>query len=79
VSLYPLKSESLSEPITAFLAHLATPHLEISAGAMSTIIVGELKEAFEAMAEAFASVADDGAAVLVVKVSNACPLATPTH
>ena len=48
--------------------------LEVSTGAMSTVIVGELAETFEAITAAFASAADRGPAVLVVKVSNACPL-----
>lgn len=73
VSLYPLMTESLSEGIDTFLHHFKGRLLEVRTGAMSTVIVGELTETFEAMAEAFASVAKLCPAVLVVKVSNACP------
>ena len=74
VSLYPLGTDSLSEGIDTFLDQFKGRPLEVSTGAMSTVIVGELAETYEAITAAFASAADRGPAVLVVKVSNACPL-----
>lgn len=73
ISLYPLKTDSLSVPIGKFINNLREASLEVSEGAMSTLVSGELNCVFAALAEAFAVVAEETAAVLVTKVSNACP------
>jgi uncharacterized protein YqgV (UPF0045/DUF77 family) len=73
ISLYPLKSESLDEPVKSFVAQLSQAPLDVETGRMSTVISGELKETFDALAESFTQVAEQYAVVLVIKLSNACP------
>ena len=73
VSLYPLRTMNLHEPIEAFLDQLNSAPVEVHAGELSTIISGDLRETFETLAQSFARVAERYPVVLIVKVSNACP------
>lgn len=77
VSLYPLRTPSLGEPIASFLERLESAGLEIEAGPMSSTVVGESGEVFAALADAFGHVARDCHVVLSAKVSNACPMPSP--
>jgi len=43
-------------------------------GTMSSRISGECKDLFHALSSAFEDIAPQGEIVLIVKVSNACPL-----
>ncbi|MBN1919296.1 MAG: thiamine-binding protein [Verrucomicrobia bacterium] len=73
VSLYPLRTLSLSEAINEFLDRLRRSGLIVKVGLMSTQIEGESGELFAALHEAFDAVAADGNVVLALRVSNACP------
>ena len=75
VSLYPLRTLSLSEAINDFLDRLRRSGLVLETTPMSTRIEGESADMFRALREAFDSVAGGGNVVLTVKVSNACPTA----
>ncbi len=73
VSLYPLRTHSLSEPIGEFLESLSRPGLEVEAGRMSSRLTGESELVFAALTAAFANAAGEHHVVLTVTVSNACP------
>ena len=73
VSLYPLRTATLTEPIDRFARRLKEGGLEVGAGTMSSHVVGECKDLFGVLGEAFEDAARGGDVVLVVKVSNACP------
>ena len=73
VSLYPLRTQDLSQPIEAFCQVLQNAGLEVRSGAMSTRISGQADEVFTALQRAFAAVARDYQVVLTVRLSNACP------
>lgn len=73
VSLYPLRTLSLSEAINEFLGRLRRPGLRVEVTPMSTRMEGESRELFAAIREAFDAVAAGGDVVLTVKMSNACP------
>ena len=74
ISLYPLRTPNLTELIESFIRHLRQRNLEVEMGTMSSRISGECKDLFPALGIAFEEVADEGEIVLIVKVSNACPL-----
>jgi len=73
VSLYLLRSQHLGKPIERFVETLKEHELQVSMGAMSTCIEGENGEVFAALQKAFAQVAEEHQAVVLVKLANACP------
>jgi len=73
VSLYPLRTEKLSEPINAFCRVLIQRGLDIESGPMSTRISGRSNEVFDALRDAFSEVAQHDQVVLAMRMSNACP------
>ena len=73
VSLYPLKTLHLAEPIEELLQYLRQAKLDVDCGSMSTRISGQVTDLFCALGEAFENVAESDQTVLVLKVSNACP------
>jgi len=73
VSLYPLRSPNLSEPIGKFCEALMKSGLRVVTGSMSTSLSGEVDQVFDGLKSALAEVGEDHEVVLVVKVSNACP------
>ena len=73
VSLYPLRTESLEEPIEAFCRALEARGLELAPGAMSTRVRGEPGEVFDGLKDAFERVAAGHQVAVTIKVSNACP------
>jgi len=74
VSLYPLGTTHLAASIDGFCRVLQARGLEVIGGPMSTRVVGESAAVFEALRVAFEQAARDRKVVLVVKVSNACPM-----
>jgi len=74
VSLYPLRTVAVGPAVEEFVARLRRVGLEVEVGTMSTRIGGECTKLFAALAESFAAVAGDCQAVLIAKVSNACPV-----
>jgi uncharacterized protein YqgV (UPF0045/DUF77 family) len=75
VSLYPLRSARLSPAIGRALATFREHGLDLQAGTMSTIVSGDDEAVFAALRQAFAAAAADGQeVVMVVTISNACPM-----
>jgi uncharacterized protein YqgV (UPF0045/DUF77 family) len=74
VSLYPLDQADLAPAIDALLAVLENHGLDYIVGSMSTQIWGDDETLFAALREGFAAAAEQGPAVMVVTVSNACPV-----
>ena len=74
VSLYPLRREHLGPAITAAIGRLREAGLETWEGPMSTVVAGDLETVCAALGGAFAAATEDGEAVLVVTLSNGCPL-----
>jgi len=77
VSLYPLRQENLSQPIEAVLDTFQAHGLHVEAGAMSSMIAGDDSTVFAALREAFHRAAEQGHVVMVVTLSNACPVPAP--
>ena len=78
VSLYPLRRERLEPAITAAIAQFRAAGLGVWEGPMSTVIAGELDTVCGALRDAFAAATTDAEAVLVVTLSNGCPVPAPT-
>ena len=74
VSLYPLRQASLSPAIDQALQIFRERGLDVEPGAMSTLITGDDAAVFDALQEAFRRVAEQGQVVMVVTLSNACPV-----
>jgi uncharacterized protein YqgV (UPF0045/DUF77 family) len=74
ISVYPLRQEHLTPAIDAVKQALETRGLQPEIGAMSTIVIGEVKDVFVALHEAFDRAAATGHVVMTVTVSNACPI-----
>jgi uncharacterized protein YqgV (UPF0045/DUF77 family) len=51
--------------------------LALVRGTMSTIVEGTSQDVFAALRKAFDVVADEGATVMVLTISNACPRQAP--
>ncbi len=78
VSIYPLRTSSLSGPINAFVDILRSePELEVRIGNMSTQVLGESKLVFSTIEKAFAKAAAISECVMTLKISNACPYTPP--
>ena len=74
LSLYPLRTEALGTVIDLFGEILALHHVTCEPGTMSTHIIGENAAVFAAIAAAYEVVAAQYQSVLLVKLSNACPI-----
>lgn len=74
VSIYPLRQPALSPTIEAALEVFQEFGLEVQAGTMSTVITGEDEAVFGALRQAFAQATETGEVVMVVTISNACPV-----
>lgn len=79
LSLYPLVQEDLAPAIEAVLAVLEQHGISHRVGAMSTLAWGDDEQLFAALREAFVAAIEHGPAVMVVTVSNACPLPYPAQ
>jgi uncharacterized protein YqgV (UPF0045/DUF77 family) len=77
ISIYPLRTKSLSEPIKEFCKILCAHGLEIKTTAMSTFISGESRDLFKACDEIFKQLTQKYEIVMNMKISNACPLDEP--
>lgn len=74
ISLYPLRQARLSPAIEKTLGILKERSLDVSAGPMSTVVSGEDDEVFNALRDAFRANSEQGDVVMVVTLSNACPV-----
>jgi uncharacterized protein YqgV (UPF0045/DUF77 family) len=71
--VYPLSQGDLSPAIQAAWKAFQAHELNYRPGAMSTLLEGDTETVFAALRDAFQAAAEQGAAVMVVTVSNACP------
>jgi uncharacterized protein YqgV (UPF0045/DUF77 family) len=74
VSLYPLRQPHLSAAIDKALDVLRCHGLEVVPGTMSSMVSGEDETVFVALKEAFQVTSQQGDVVMVVTLSNACPV-----
>ena len=73
MSLYPLRQAELSPAIDRALDIFGESGLEVTPGPMSTIIAGDDEAVFAALRDAFRATAE-GEVVMIVTISNACPV-----
>ena len=73
VSIYPLKTKSLSEPIDEFCRILKDKGLKVQTRTMDSFIIGESDAVFKSAQEAFEQIAEKYDVVMDFKISNACP------
>jgi uncharacterized protein YqgV (UPF0045/DUF77 family) len=74
VSLYPLRQARLSPAIEHALAIFREHGLRVTPGAMSTLMSGDHDRMFDALKQAFQVTAEQGDMVMVITLSNACPV-----
>jgi uncharacterized protein YqgV (UPF0045/DUF77 family) len=74
ISVYPLRQRNIGKVIEGALNALRSYDVEVNTGSMSTEIVGEEIEVFSALRAGFLLACVAGDAVMVMTVSNACPL-----
>ena len=74
ISLYPLKQENIAEPINTIIEIFKSHNLETHTGSMSTLVYGDTDEVFKALKEAYEKATQFGETVMVVTLSNACPM-----
>ncbi len=74
VSLYPLGQQDIGPPVEAAIAGFRRHPVTVWEGPMSTMLAGELDDVLAAVRDAFASAAETGEAVMVVTLSNGCPV-----
>ena len=74
ISIYPLRRRSIGKIIDNGLDALRTYDVDVTTGSMITVIIGEEIEVFSALRAGFLAVRAAGDAVMVMTVSNACPL-----
>jgi uncharacterized protein YqgV (UPF0045/DUF77 family) len=75
VSLYPLRQAHLTPGISKVAEVLRAAGLDVRAGTMSTVIVGDAERVFDSLKASFQSAASLGDVVMVVSFSNCCPVA----
>lgn len=74
VSLYPLGQEDLLPGIQGVWDALEEAGLQPQPGPMSTLVYGEDQTVLEALREGFRRAAARGRAVMVITLTNACPM-----
>jgi uncharacterized protein YqgV (UPF0045/DUF77 family) len=74
ISLYPLRQESLGEPIDELVSILRSHQLEVRVGPMSTLVLGDSEVLFDGLKRAFHNAAERGHVAMVATFSNACPV-----
>jgi uncharacterized protein YqgV (UPF0045/DUF77 family) len=73
VSVYPLGQGDLTPAIQAAWKAFCARGLNYQPGPMSTLLEGDTEKVFAALRDAFQAATAQGATVMVVTVSNACP------
>ena len=74
VSIYPLRTVSLSEPIDEFCRILKDRGLKVETQTMGSFVVGQSDIIFDSVQRAFEQTAEKYNIVMDFKISNACPL-----
>ena len=73
-ALYPLRSSRVTPVLEQALAAARASGVEVEAGRMSSTMDGGIEQVFDALRAAFEVAAASGDTILVVTVSNACPM-----
>ena len=74
ISLYPLRQSHLSPAISNAVSILREHGLEVSPGVMSSLASGDDEALFAAIKDIFQKSSEQGDIVMVVTLSNACPV-----
>ena len=74
ISLYPLNQESLLPAVEEAWKIIEKYDITIQKGSMSTVLIGDREEIFNAVKEIFEESSKKGMTVLTVTFSNACPV-----
>ena len=74
ISIYPLRQTSLSPAIDRAIEIFKEYGLDVVPGAMSSVVSGDDEALFAALREVFRQTAEQGEMVMVVTLSNACPV-----
>jgi uncharacterized protein YqgV (UPF0045/DUF77 family) len=74
ISIYPLRQPRLSPAIDQALEVFQKHGLDVTPGTMSSVILGDDDALFAALKEAYQNVSQQGEVVMVVTLSNACPV-----
>jgi uncharacterized protein YqgV (UPF0045/DUF77 family) len=74
ISIYPLRQPTLSPVINRALNVFQSYGLEVTTGAMSSLVSGNDEMLFSAIKEAFKKTAEQGEVVMTIILSNACPI-----
>lgn len=77
VSLYPLGQAAIGPVIEEAVALFRARGLVVESGPMSTVLAGDDGPLFDALRDALRGATAAGEAVLVVTLSNACPVRPP--
>jgi uncharacterized protein YqgV (UPF0045/DUF77 family) len=74
ISLYPLGTDDIGPSISRFISILEERGCQVETGPMSTLVTADSEVLFDAVKRAYESVAGEGGVVVIMKVSNACPV-----
>jgi uncharacterized protein YqgV (UPF0045/DUF77 family) len=74
ISIYPLRQPTLSPVINRALNVFQSYGLEVTTGAMSSLVSGDDEVLFDAIKQAFKKTAEQGEVVMSITLSNACPV-----
>ena len=74
VSMYPLRQPRLSPAIGEALGIFGQHGLEVTPGAMSSVVSGDDEALFAAIKEVFQQISEQGEVVMIITISNACPV-----
>ncbi|MBA7556374.1 hypothetical protein ES705_49079 [subsurface metagenome] len=74
VSIYPLRQPRLSPAIDKALGIFEQRGLEVTPGAMSSVVSGDDEALFAATKEVLQQASEQGEVVLIITLSNACPV-----
>jgi len=73
ISIYPLRTESLSDPINEFCRILKDKGLKVQTRTMDSLVIGQSDAIFKSVREAFEQIAEKYDVAMDFKISNACP------
>jgi len=74
ISIYPLRQPHLGPTIAKALDVFRSRGLDVKTGTMSTVVTGEPGALLESLKTSFESAAALGDVVMVVSLSNCCPI-----
>ena len=74
VSMYPLRQPRLSPAIDKALSIFGQHDLEVAPGAMSSVVSGDDEALCAAIKEVFQQTSEQGEVVMIITLSNACPV-----